>query len=503
MSSALVIFVLLVGAVTIMGFFGARWRSADLGHFEQWALGGRGFGTIISWFLLGGDLYTAYTFISVPALVFAQGAIGFFSVPYTTIAYPFVFVVMARFWTVAKNRGYITLADFVRDRHGDRGLEIAIALTGFCAAMPYIALQLVGMQVVFAQFGGAQAVVAEKAALVIAFAILAAYTYTSGLRAPALIAFVKDTLLYVTIIAAIVIIPARLGGWAHIFDAAGSALSTHKPPGSLILTPNLYFAYGSLAFGSAMSLFLYPHSITSILSAKSRLVIQRNSALLPLYSILLALLALLGYCALAAGITVPGGNYNLAIPLLFKAFFPDWFVGVAFAAIVIGALVPAAIMAIGAANLFVSNVLQQFTPQRTAEHTQRAKLLTLVVCAAGLLLVLFAPVGFSINFQLLGGGIMLQVFPATALSLYTRWFHPKALLCGWAIGIAAAIGMAAATGFNKSLFPLPLPGIGVLPGFIALYAVLLNLAVCVILTWLLNALHTVRGQDMTTAADYA
>ncbi|MDP9019119.1 MAG: sodium:solute symporter [Candidatus Eremiobacteraeota bacterium] len=497
-TSGFLIFAFLILAVTVMGFLAARWGSASLETLEQWALGGRGFGTIVSWFLLGGDLYTAYTFIAVPALVYSVGALGFFAVPYTTIAYPFVFLVMARFWVVAKSRGYVTIADFVRDRFGSRSLEVAIALTGFVAAMPYIALQLVGMQIVFAQYGGAQAILAERLALILAFAILAAYTYTSGLRAPALIAFVKDTLLYVTIIAAVTIIPAKLGGWSHIFEAAGTALATHKPAGSIILPPNLYFAYASLAFGSAMSLFLYPHSVTSLLSAKSKLVIQRNSALLPLYSILLALLALLGYCALAAGIHTK--DANLTIPLLFKQFFPDWFLGIAYAAIVIGALVPAAIMAIGAANLFASNVFQQFQTDRPAFETRNAKFLCLGICAAGLMISLFLKVEYAIYLQLLGGSLMLQTFPSTALGLYTRWFHPKALLSGWAVGIAASVAMAIATGF-KGQYPLHIGG-SVLIGYIGLYALVLNLFVAVALTYVFRSAHIGAGHDNTMVADY-
>jgi len=484
-----------------MGFVASRWRTANLNKLDEWALGGRGFGTIVSWFLLGGDLYTAYTFIAVPALVFGAGAIGFFAVPYTTIAYPFVFVVMARFWTVANNRNYVTIADFVRDRFGDRSLEIAIALTGFAAAMPYIALQLLGMQVIFAQYLGAgpHAQAAENIALILSFAILAAYTYTSGLRAPALIAFVKDGLLYITIIAAIVYIPARLGGWGHIFAAAATALKAHRPPGTLILPPNLYFAYASLAFGSAMSLFIYPHSITSLLSARSRLVIQRNSALLPLYSMLLALLALLGYCALAAHVATKDANY--AIPLLFKAYFPDLFLGVAFAAIVIGALVPAAIMAIGSANLFASNVFQEFHKDRPRDQTRHAKLLCLAVCGAGLLIKLFVPVEYAIYFQLLGGSLMLQAFPSTVFALYTRWFHPRALLAGWAVGIVASVAMAKAVGF-KAVFPLPTGGGHVLVGYIALYAVLVNILIAAVLTPIFKAMRWKAGADLTTAADY-
>src|SRR5512142_1271943 len=171
---ALTVFVILFGLVTVLGFVAARWRAADLNHLNEWGLGGRRFGTIVTWFLLGGDLYTAYTFIAVPALVFGAGAIGFFALPYTIIVYPFVFVVMPRLWSVARKHHYITPADFVRGRYGSRTLALAVALTGILATMPYIALQLVGIQVVLAGMG-----IQGDLPLVVAFVILAAYTYFS------------------------------------------------------------------------------------------------------------------------------------------------------------------------------------------------------------------------------------------------------------------------------------------------------------------------------------
>jgi solute:Na+ symporter, SSS family len=500
MFSGLVIFLALVAVVTVMGFAAARWGHANLEHFEQWALGGRGFGTVVTWFLLGGDLYTAYTFIALPALASGQGAFAFFALPFTLMGFPIVFFAMSRFWVVAQNRGHITIADFVRDRFGSRWLEKAIAITGCVGVLPYIALQLIGMQIVFAQFGGARAVLAERAALVIAFGILAAYTYTSGLRAPAMIAFVKDTLIYVTVVAAVAIIPAKLGGWAHVFAGAGAALAAHKPPASLLLAREQYFGFSTAALGSALAIGLYPHAVTSLLSAKSKLVIQRNAALLPLYSILLGLLALMGYCALAAGIHPK--DANATIPLLFKAFFPDWLVGIAFAAIVVGALVPAAMMAIGSANLLASNVLNEFSKERPAFETRKAKLICLVVCGAGLLVALFLPVQYAIYLQLLGGCLILQTVPSTMLALFTRWMHPKALLGGWACGVISSSWMAYATGF-KVLFPLPLGGGHVMLGYIGLYALLLNLVVTAVLTPLFAASNVPGGLDSTTVADYA
>jgi SSS family solute:Na+ symporter len=471
----------LLAGVTVLGFVAARWGGANLRDLEQWALGGRSFGTIVSWFLLGGDLYTAYTFVAVPALVYGAGALGFFAVPYATIGYPVALVVLSKFWTLARNRGYVTTADFVRDRYGDRPLEVAIALTGVVAALPYIALQLVGMRAVFSQFSTLGALHALPA-LTVAFVLLAAYTYTSGLRAPAMIAFVKDALIYVTVIAAITVIPARLGGWAHIFSLSAAALAARPKPSSIFLAPTQYFSYATMAFGSALSLFIYPHSITSVLAARSREVIRRNAALLPIYSLLLGLLALLGYCALAAGISTK--DTTSVVPLLFARFFPNWFVGVADAAIAIGALVPAAIMSIGAANLFASNVFREFSPQRSQVETVIAKLLTLAICAVALLFIFFVPVPYAIDFQLLGGALMLQIFPAFVLGLWTRWFHPKALLVGWACGLAASCAMAYASGFNAN-YTLHAFG-GTLTGFIALYSLALNLAVSAALTLLLK-----------------
>ena len=500
MADGTVIFIALVLAVTVLGFLAARWGGTALNTLDEWALGGRRFGTIVSWFLLGGDLYTAYTFIAVPALAFGAGAIAFFAVPYTTIAYPLIFPIMSRFWAIAKRRGYVTTADFVHDRFGSRPLEVVVAVTGVLATMPYIALQLIGMQAVLSRSGIVPPVVPPLVFLIVAFVLLAAYTFTSGLRAPAMIAFVKDTLIYVTVIAALVIIPAKLGGWAHVFGAAETALAAKPKPASIILPPNLYFAYSSLALGSALALFIYPHSVTSVLSAKSADVIRRNCALLPLYSLLLTFIALLGYCALAAHIVLQ--NNNFAIPDLFARFFPGWFAGVAFAAIVIGALVPAAIMSIGAANLFASNILQSFRTRQTRPATELgiARMVTLCVLAGGFCLAVFVKPVFAINFQLLGGAWILQIFPAVVLGLYTRRLHPAALLSGWAAGMFAATWMAVSTNFSP-LFALRANAL-TLTGAIVLYSLIANLITTFVVTYALAASKADPGADLTTASDY-
>src|ERR1700760_4477073 len=132
--------------VTLAGFWAVRWRRADLNSLEEWGLAGRKFGTLITWFLIGGDFYTAYTVIAVPAALYGAGAYGFFAIPYCILLYPYMMLVLPKLWAICHRNGYVTLADFVRGRYGSRWLSIAIALTGILATMPYIALQLVGMR---------------------------------------------------------------------------------------------------------------------------------------------------------------------------------------------------------------------------------------------------------------------------------------------------------------------------------------------------------------------
>jgi SSS family solute:Na+ symporter len=520
---AVSIFIFLFLVVTVMGFAAARWRRADLASLDEWGLGGRGFGTFIAWFLIGGDLYTAYTFVAVPALLYAGSAVGFFAVPYTIVVYPLIFLFLPRLWSVSHRHAYVTPADFVEGRYGSKSLSLAIALTGILATMPYIALQLVGIQVVLqvAGFSGSGNWFLKDLPLIIAFGVLAAYTYSSGLRAPALIAFVKDILIYVVIIVAVIYLPHKLGGWDHIFSTVqasfdkfnkdnADAIASGQAAGKASMPPGiLQWAYASLAFGSALALFMYPHSVTGVLSTRNRGVIRRNAALLPAYSFLLGLLALLGFIAIAAGVTVAGDppNPQLAVPQLFENEFPAWFAGVGYAAIAIGALVPAAIMSIAAANLFTRNIYRAFfRPDATpAEEARVSKIVSLLVKVGALVFVLALSRSFAINLQLLGGVWILQTFPAIVVGLYARWFHRWALLAGWAAAMVYGTWVAynqsspVQQHFGSPLAKFPFTDTLV---YIACTAFILNVLVTVVLTVILRALKVDPGVDATSPDDY-
>jgi solute:Na+ symporter, SSS family len=324
-----------------------------------------------------------------------------------------------------------------------------------------------------------------------------------------MIAVVKDVLIYITVFAAIIAVPIHLGGYDKVFSAipAPKLLLAHPGAG----TYGTFSAYATLALGSAFALFLYPHSITGVLSSSSARVVRRNAAMLPAYSLMLGLLALVGFMAIAIGVqNMPEFAHgfslykaNFAVPALFMALFPSWFVGVAFAAIAIGALVPAAIMSIATANTFTRNIYREFLhPACTdAQESQVAKIASLVVKAGALVFIFALPLQYAIWLQLLGGVWIIQTAPAVVLSLYTRFFNGWGLLLGWVAGFGLGTWMITANKFAP-IYPLHFFGT-TFPCYPAIASVVVNVLVAWVVSLYLNRVASDRKHDVTVAEDYA
>ena len=523
----LVIFTLLFAAVTGLGFYAARWKvSFPLDHLDEWGLGGRGFGSGVTWFLLSGDIFTAYTYVAAPALMWGTGPTGFYSLTYGAFVYPLVFLPVVRLWSVSRVRGYVTPADFVRGRYGSAALALLTAVTGTVAMMFYIALQLAGLEAVLRTMGLNWAGLAGHIPLFVAFVILAVYTYRAGLRAPALISFVKGLVIYLVIVTATVTVSWRLG-WSTIFDAADTKFAALPSHGEgIVLGTDNQLQYVTLALGSALALFVYPNVVTGALACRSSNVLKRNMAALPINALVLGLFPLLGYAAIAAH-THPIVNAatgrpdsNTIIPMLFEGQFTSWFAGIAFAAIGIGALVPAAVMSIAVANLWTRNIYKAYlhrdaTPE---QETRQAKIASLTVKFGAVALVVLIDPQYSITLHQIGGVIILQTLPMVAIALYTRWFHLWGLAAGWAVGLAWGLSMlysipdpATGTGHfgatGLELARLSILGRHPFAGspmqiYVGLVALLGNLVVAAVVTVVLRRMRVRNGTDETEARDY-
>ncbi|HEV2371549.1 MAG TPA: sodium:solute symporter [Streptosporangiaceae bacterium] len=504
------------GVITVLGFAASRWRRPEAAFdqkwgLEEWGLGGRAFGNGICFFLLGGDVYTAYTLVALPALVYGLGAPGFFPVAFLAITYPLIYVALPRMWSVAHVHGFVTPAEFVRARFGSSPLAVLVACTTIIATMPYIAVQLVGMRAVFQAMG-----ITGDIPLILAFGLLAFFTFNSGLRAPALLAIVKDLMLMATVLIVLLLLTITQGGWGHVFSAASTQFA-HSKGGSLLLPANAQLSYVTLALGSAMALFLYPHTMTGVLASRNRATVKRSLSLLPVYTLMLGLFALFGFAAISAGVRPLGGNSTTILPQLLQTNLNGWGAGLCFAALSIGALVPASIMSIGAANLFTRNIYRVFFKRdaTAGQETQVSRIASLVVKLGALAVIVSINVGNAIDLQLMGGCVLLQVFPAVALGLYTNWFHRRALIAGLIAGLVSGVAMlyqipgTDASGkvisrhFGGDSWPLSHLGLDTKASiYVGLVALVVNLGVAASLTWACRWLGVPRGRDMTDPSDY-
>ena len=477
-SDGIALFVILFIVFVFLGFYGARFRRGDLRGLNEWGLGGQRMGPWLLWVLVGADLYTAYTFVAIPSGVYGAGALYFYAVPYVALTFAIAVVTMPRLWVVSRNRGYITAVDFVKDRFNSRNLALAVALTGVVAELPYIALQIVGMQSVLTVMllGVANVKTVTEVALIVAFIILAIFTFTSGLRGAALGAIMKDVLIFGSVIAVVVVVLGNCGGFTTAFANA---------PASYADLPSISIPkFWSLFFGSALALYLYPHAINGCLSASDKKSLRLSQALLPIYGVGLAMLALFGILLYgipaALSIVKTSANGALTVPAIIITVLPGWGAGIALLAVFIGGLVPAAIMAIAAANLLTRNVVKEIYPKITPHgETQAAKWISAAVKFVALAFVFTVSTTYAVQLQLLGGVLIAQTLPAVFLGLYTRWLDGKALTVGWAVGIISGIYLVLDT--NKfgilisSLFNTPF---GYL--YIAILALGLNFLVAVV-----------------------
>ncbi|WP_328475837.1 sodium:solute symporter [Actinoplanes sp. NBC_00393] len=502
------VFAVLMAVVLVLGFGAARWRRPENPHtLEEWGVGGRAFGNWAIWFLIGGSMYSAYTFIAVPALTYGIGAIGFFAVPFAIITTPLTFVFTTRAWSVARRHGFLTHSEFAAARFGSPGLGALVAVTGILATMPYVAVQLLSLQAVLRTvgFGG-------EWPLLAAVTVVSVCTFRSGLRAPALLSVVKDALMAWMLLTALLVV-AMYGGWDRTFRVAGEHFAaTPSRIDGLLLPDTGHLGFLTLIIGSALAVFAYPHALVGMLAAKDRATVRRNAAALPVYCMALAVMALLGFFALSRGVKPVDGDLNTVIPQLIHSHFPGWSAGIAYAALTVAALIPAAVMSIAAANAFTRSLFRPYLQPNASPATEArvSRWVSLVVKFGAAALILAVDPAYSVDLQLIGGVVILQTIPATFLGLVTGWFHRAALISGLIAGLGVGVAMLYsipkldATGrvvaehFGGSSWPLG-NGTTVYVGMVALFV---NLAVAALATVMLKAAGVPGGLDATRPDDY-
>ncbi len=397
--------------VAFAGFLSKKFEAAKIDSLAEWSLAGKRFGAFIVWFLLGGDIYTAYTLLAVPGLAYNSGAFAFFAVSYVIMEYPILFLTIPRLWNVSKKYNFITAGDYVEKVFDSKFLGAVVALVGIFAELPYIGLQIFGMRYMLSLSG-----LKPDIAIAVSLLIVILFTVFSGIRAAAVTSFIKDFFIWGMVLFLIIFIPIHyFGGFGEMFSWINKA-----HPSKSLIAPGSMITFGTLAFGSAGALFLYPHSINGAYTSKSADAIRKNAVFMPLYNIMLIFITILGFAALYI---VPGiKNSNMAVPMmLYKTFGPyvtAFFGGI----IILGSMVPASIMALSSANLFTKNIYQNLINPDISDRSQEimSKIAVGFIIALALYLSIIINPLLIIKLQLIGGMIILQLFPLIFLPLFTN-----------------------------------------------------------------------------------
>ncbi|MBV8066925.1 MAG: sodium:solute symporter family protein [Candidatus Eremiobacteraeota bacterium] len=433
----------------------------------QYIVGGRSFGTIFLWVLLAGEIYTTFTFLGIAGLSYSQGAPAFYVMAYGATAYIIGYFLTPAIWRVGKEQGLLTGADFFETRFGSRALGVGVAVLQFLMIVPYVALQLSGLQILLgiAGYGAYNA----TASVAIAFLVLALFVFGTGLRGTAWASVVKDLFVLGGVSFAGIAIPTRFfGSPSAMFDRV---LALH--PQMLVLAHGAAY-HGTIWFISTVLLsgigfFMGPQSWNAVFSARSGDTLRRNAMLLPLYQGFLTLMIFAGFSAALIARGLKGTAVDQSFLLVVQRYYPAWILGLICSAGALAALVPASALLLAAASVITKNVAGTFgiaTSDRARTGLTRALVLVVAVLALGFWITSQRTV---VELLLLYYNGITQFAPGAVAT----FLWPRATALGVGSGIAAGLLVAV------PLAALNISPLGINAGLIGLAA---NVAALVIVS---------------------
>lgn len=429
------IFGIVCGGAGIGLLAGAR-RKMDL---EQWTTGGRGFGVLLTFLLMAGEVYTTFAFLGASGWAYSRGGPSLYILGYLTLAYVVSFFILPEIWEIGRKHGLQTESDFFLHRYGSKYLAAFVCVTGVVFLIPYLQLQLTGLGIIVevASFGG----IGRTPAMVAAVSLVAAFVFAGGVRAVAWVSVLKDVLMLFAAISIGIGVPyVNFGGIGNMFAALAHARPAHLTmPGT---TPNLGHSwYISTVLLTSFGFYMWPHSFAATFTARSGDTLRRNAVVMPLYGITLPFMFFAGF---AAVLVVPGlTNGDLSLLTIVRQTFPAWFLGLIGGAGALTAMVPAAIFTLTAATLFAKNLYRPlFAPAMT--DSQVARLARVMVVVLSLMSLGFAIYSSTtlVSLLLLGYSGITQFFPGVVLGLYWQRATLRGVFAGMVTGVATVAVLA-------------------------------------------------------------
>ncbi|MHB1305073.1 MAG: sodium:solute symporter family protein [Acidiphilium sp.] len=462
---ALVILGLTVVFALLLGL-GAR-RGHQMG-LEEWTVGSRGFGALLVFLLLAGEIYTTFTFLGASGFAYGLGAPAYYILAYATIAYVLAYFMLPPVWTYAKRHGLVSQPDFFAHKYDSKALGILVALVDIVALIPYLVLQLTGLGIIVA--AASYGHISNAVGVVIGAVVVVVYVIVSGVRGSAWTAVAKDIMILAVVLFLGIFLPIHLyGGIGAMFEQIAKA-----KPGFLTFpaTGQSVWWFVSTVLLTALGFFMWPQALASCYTAKEAKVFRKNAIALPIYQLILLFVYFVGFAAVLKIPGLKGAASNLALFKLVVATLPPWVVGIVGAAGVLTALVPGSMLTMTAGTLISRNLYGAFNPNASNDQIVfLAKCLVPVVMAIA---VYFTLIGNStiVTLLLVGYSFVTQMFPALIASLFPNTGATKqGAMAGIAVGVVVAAWLTfshASVGTLLPFLPQPMKDFNV--GIIALIA---------------------------------
>jgi len=424
----------------------------------EYLVAGRSLGALLLWLLLAGEIYTAFTFLGAAGWAYGKGAPVYYILCYGPVAFIIGYFVMPLAWNVAKRLNMLTLGDLFIARFDSKALGAFVALAGFVFLIPYVTLQMTGLQILLdiAGYGTINA----QSAVFIAVIAMAVFVFVTGLRGSAWTSIVKDAAVLAGVIFAGIVMPIHFFGSPAAVVAKVEALRPTWLTLSSTGTPYTSGWFVSTVILNALSFFLFPQTIMSVYSAKSAASLRRNYVFLPLYQIMLVLMVFAGLTALLLVPGLKGPAADTGFMQAVARYYPPWLLGLVAGAGCLAALVPVSVQLLGASGLVVKNVFGDLFswPASEAQRTVLMRVLVLALAAAAL--VMWALLKTTlVELLLISYNGMAQFIPGFVAAFWWR----RATAWGVAAGMTAGLIVLAAA----SQVPTPF---GINIGLIALAA---------------------------------
>jgi len=424
-----------VAVGSLAGFYAGARHKMDL---EQWTVGGRGFGLVLVWLLMAGEVYTTFTFLGASGWAYSRGGPALYILGYQPLWAVVSFYILPQIWEVGRKYRLQTQPDFFLLRYGSKYLSSLVALIGVVCIIPYLQLQLTGLGIIVevASFGS----IGRAPAMAIAFTVVAAFVFSSGVRGVAWASVVKDILLlFAAVFVGIAIPYIYFGGVGAMFAAVVHARPQHLlMPGA---TKNLGHGwYLSTVLLTSLGFYMWPQGFGAAFTAKSGNTLRRNAVVMPLYSITMPLMFCVG---LAAMLVLPGlSNGDLSLLTIVRKTFPAWFLGIIGGAGALTAMVPAAIQILTAATVFVKNLYRPIVdPGLTDQQVAtRAKIMVPVITLIAVGFAIYSSASL-VSLLLLGYDGVTQFFPGVVLGLYWNRVTKAGVFAGLISGITIAVAL--------------------------------------------------------------